>query len=51
MYFRLELEKPFISGKAFHLSQGEMVIIPANQPHALKAIDRFKMLLVMIKSW
>jgi len=40
-----------ISGKLLHLKQGEMVIMPANQPHALKAIDRFKMLLVMIKSW
>ena len=40
-----------ISGKLLHLNQGEMVIMPANQPHALKAIDRFKMLLVMIKSW
>jgi len=40
-----------ISGKLLHLNQGEMVIMPANQPHALKAIDRFKMLLVMIKSF
>jgi quercetin dioxygenase-like cupin family protein len=40
-----------ISGKPLRLKQGEMVIMPANQPHALKAIDRFKMLLVMIKSW
>ena len=40
-----------ISGKLLHLRQGEMVIMPANQPHALKAIDRFKMLLVMIKSF
>jgi quercetin dioxygenase-like cupin family protein len=40
-----------ISGKPLHLKQGEMVIMPANQPHALKAIDRFKMLLVMIKSF
>jgi quercetin dioxygenase-like cupin family protein len=40
-----------ISGKLLHLKQGEMVIMPANQSHALKAIDRFKMLLVMIKSF
>lgn len=39
-----------ISGKPMQLIQGEVVIMPANQPHALKAIDRFKMLLVMIKS-
>jgi quercetin dioxygenase-like cupin family protein len=39
-----------ISGKPLQLKQGEMVIMPANQPHALKAIRKFKMLLVMIKS-
>lgn len=39
-----------ISGKAFRLSQGQMIIMPANEPHALKAIKRFKMLLVMIRS-
>jgi quercetin dioxygenase-like cupin family protein len=39
-----------ISGKSMHLEQGEMVIMPANQPHALRGINRFKMLLVMIKS-
>jgi quercetin dioxygenase-like cupin family protein len=39
-----------ISGKPLQLKQGEMVIMPAHQPHALKALRRFKMLLVMIKS-
>jgi len=39
-----------ISGKPLHLREGEMVIMPANQPHALKAIKRFKMLLTMIRS-
>ncbi len=39
-----------ISGKPLAVKQGEMVIMPANQPHALKAIRRFKMMLVMIKS-
>jgi quercetin dioxygenase-like cupin family protein len=39
-----------ISGKPFHLEQGEMVMMPANQPHALKALTRFKMLLTMIRS-
>ncbi|MFY9328214.1 MAG: cupin domain-containing protein [Georgfuchsia sp.] len=39
-----------ISGNPFHLKQGEMIIMPANQPHALKAIESFKMLLTMIKS-
>ena len=40
----------FISGKPFHLREGEMIIMPANQPHALKAVKRFKMLLAMIRS-
>ena len=39
-----------ISGKSFHLRTGEMVLMPANKPHALKAITKFKMLLTMIKS-
>ena len=39
-----------ISGKPLHLKQGDMVIMPANEPHALSTIKRFKMLLVMIKS-
>jgi len=39
-----------ISGKTLRLKEGEMVIMPANQPHALKAIIRFKMILTMIRS-
>jgi quercetin dioxygenase-like cupin family protein len=39
-----------ISGRPLPLKPGEMVIMPANQPHALRALQRFKMLLVMIKS-
>jgi quercetin dioxygenase-like cupin family protein len=39
-----------ISGKSFRLKAGEMVIMPANNPHALKAIARFKMILTMIRS-
>lgn len=38
-----------ISGTALPVKAGEMVIMPANQPHALKAITPFKMLLVMIR--
>jgi quercetin dioxygenase-like cupin family protein len=38
-----------ISGKAVTLTKGEMVIMPANKPHALKATKRFKMLLTMIR--
>jgi quercetin dioxygenase-like cupin family protein len=39
-----------ISGKPFHLKEGEMVIIPANQSHSLKAVKKFKMILTMIRS-
>jgi len=39
-----------ISGKPYHLKTGDMIIMPANKPHALKAIKAFKMLLVMIRS-
>lgn len=39
-----------ISGKPVELKQGEMTIMPANQPHALTAKKRFKMMLVMIKN-
>ncbi len=39
-----------ISGKALRLKEGEMVIMPANEPHALKAINKFKMMLIMIRS-
>lgn len=39
-----------IDSKPNHLTQGEIIIMPANHPHAVKAIKPFKMLLVMIKS-
>jgi len=40
-----------ISGKALRLEKGEMVLMPANKPHALKAVkQQFKMILTMIKS-
>ena len=39
-----------ISGNALHLKTGEIVIMPANEPHALKAVKKFKMMLVMIRS-
>jgi len=39
-----------ISGKPFLLKQGDMIIMPANEPHALNAVKQFKMLLTMIKS-
>ena len=38
-----------ISGKPVRLKTGEMTIMPANEPHALSAVTKFKMLLVMIR--
>lgn len=38
-----------IDKKPYILEKGESIIMPANIPHALKAIEKFKMLLVMIK--
>lgn len=39
-----------ISGESHHLKAGEMVIMPGGKPHALKAVRRFKMMLVMVRS-
>ncbi len=39
-----------ISGNAHYPKAGDVIIMPANEPHALKAIKRYKMLLVMIRS-
>ena len=39
-----------IGGKLHHPKEGEMIIMPAGEPHALKAVKRFKMMLVMIRS-
>ena len=39
-----------ISGNPIQLKTGEMVIMPANEPHALQAVSPFKMLLIMIRA-
>lgn len=39
-----------LSGTAHHLKEGDAIIMPANEPHALRAIKRFKMLLAMVKA-
>jgi len=39
-----------IEGKPHLLESGEIIIMPANRPHALKAIARFKMLLMMVRA-
>jgi quercetin dioxygenase-like cupin family protein len=39
-----------VSGKVLRTTTGEAVLMPANQPHSVKALGRFKMLLTMIRS-
>jgi quercetin dioxygenase-like cupin family protein len=39
-----------VAGKPLRAGAGEAVLMPANQPHSLKALSRFKMLLTMIRS-
>jgi quercetin dioxygenase-like cupin family protein len=39
-----------IGGTPVRASEGNMVVLPANVPHALQAINRFKMLLTMIRA-
>ena len=39
-----------ISGKKYSLKKGDIILMPANKPHAVLATNRFKMILTMIKS-
>ncbi len=39
-----------IASRPQRVRAGELILMPANQPHAVKAITRFKMMLVMIRS-
>jgi len=39
-----------ISGNPYVLKMGEMIILPVNEPHSLKAVKKFKMMLTMIRS-
>lgn len=39
-----------IAGNPHIVNKGEMIIMPANKPHALNALEKFKMMLIMIKS-
>jgi quercetin dioxygenase-like cupin family protein len=38
-----------IDGEPHNLGRGDMVIMPANSIHVLRAVERFKMMLVMVK--
>lgn len=40
----------FISGKKNLVTAGEMIIMPAGEPHSLNAVERFRMVLTMIRS-
>ncbi len=39
-----------IAGRAYRLLAGDAIIMPANDPHAVKALTKFKMMLTMIRS-
>lgn len=39
-----------IDGAAHRVEQGQMIVMPADHPHELRALQRFKMMLVMIRS-
>lgn len=39
-----------IAGQPFDLKAGDVIIMPAHQPHAVKAVTQFKMMLTMIRS-
>ncbi len=50
LVYLLEGEAEITIDKKPHVvKEGEMIIMPAHKPHALKALTRYKMLLVMIK--
>ncbi len=39
-----------ISGTPFRLRAGDMIIMPAHEPHAVRAVQKFKMMLTLIRS-
>ncbi|MBS1996902.1 MAG: cupin domain-containing protein, partial [Cyanobacteria bacterium SZAS LIN-2] len=39
-----------VSGQLHHLQAGQLIIMPAGEPHALKATSKFKMMLTLIKT-
>ncbi len=42
--------KVSIGGQTHRVSQGEMILMPANVPHAVEAAQKFKMILIMVRS-
>ncbi len=39
----------WVAGETFAMKEGETIIFPANVPHALSAVTKFKMMLIMIR--
>ncbi|MGD1004624.1 MAG: cupin domain-containing protein [Methanoregulaceae archaeon] len=39
----------WVAGQTFQMKEGQTIIFPANAPHALSAITKFKMMLTMIR--
>jgi quercetin dioxygenase-like cupin family protein len=39
-----------VSGVSHQVSAGEIILLPAGEPHALQAQERFKMLLIMVRA-
>ncbi len=39
-----------VSGKSIKLKAGEVTMLPVGEPHSLKALTRFKMMLIMVRS-
>ena len=39
-----------IAGEVHRMKRGEMILLPANRPHAVNAVTRFKMVLTMIRA-
>jgi quercetin dioxygenase-like cupin family protein len=39
-----------VGGRPRRLATGDALILPANVPHEVKAVERFKMLLIMVRS-
>jgi quercetin dioxygenase-like cupin family protein len=50
LVYALEGRGEIMISETWHtVREGDMIIMPANSPHAVKATDRFKMLLVLVK--
>ena len=41
--------KYYVDGTPFLVKKGESAVLPANIPHAVEAVENFKMMLVLIK--